>query len=100
MEDLKSKTSPNFSTCSFCGEKIEKPVFENISKFGNKYDVFECLTCEMWITKPKPSYEQLSKLYSTGNYRAKTGKRFVSILSEVVSVAFVLALPLVQLSAL
>lgn len=84
MDDLESKAKSGFPTCSFCEEKIEKIVFENISKFGKKYNLFECLSCQIWITSPKPSTEELSELYSTGNYRAKTGKRFVPVLEKII----------------
>jgi SAM-dependent methyltransferase len=84
MEALKSKTEPTFLTCPFCDGKSEKIVLENISKYGKKYNVFECLSCQTWITSPNPSMEELSKLYSTGNYRAKTGKRFIPILEKII----------------
>jgi SAM-dependent methyltransferase len=84
MENLKSKPQSKFPTCSFCEEKIEKIVLEDISKYGKKYNILECLSCQTWITNPNPSIEELSKLYSTGNYRAKTGKRFVPILEKII----------------
>ena len=55
-----------------------------ITKYGRRYNIFECLPCQAWITSPKPSIEELSKLYSTGNYRAKTGKRFIPILENII----------------
>ena len=65
MKDLNSKAESAFPTCSFCDQQIEKIVFKNIVKFGEKYNIFECLTCQTWITSPKPSIKELSKLYST-----------------------------------
>ena len=84
MKDLKPKAKSAFPTCSFCDQQIEKIVFENITKFGRRYNIFECLPCQAWITSPKPSIRELSKLYSTGNYRAKTGKRFIPILEIII----------------
>ena len=84
MKDLNLKAKSTFPTCSFCDQQIEKIVFKNIVKFGEKYNIFECLTCQTWITSPKPSIKELSKLYSTGNYRAKTGKRFIPILENII----------------
>ena len=84
MEDLKSKTESAFPTCCFCEGITEKIALDDIFKYGKKYNIFECLSCRVWITSPNPSKEELSKLYSTGNYRAKTGNRFVPILEKVI----------------
>ncbi|MBT5471317.1 MAG: class I SAM-dependent methyltransferase [Nitrospina sp.] len=70
--------------CSLCGKESQKVVFENVYKNNQAYDVIECLSCQVWFTHPIPSTEELSKLYSTGNYRAKTGKRFIPILEKII----------------
>ena len=81
---MKSKIKPTFPTCSLCGEKSEVVIFPAIIKNNKQYKIFECLLCKTWITHPIPSQEELSALYSTGNYRAKTGKRFNPVLEEII----------------
>ena len=75
---------PSFPICSFCGRESEKVVIQDVIKNNKKYNIFECLSCEVWITRPMPSREELSVLYSPGNYRTKTGKRFNSILEKII----------------
>lgn len=84
MDAMKSKIKPAFPVCSICGRGSEKLVFGDITKNNKKYSIFECLACQMWITHPIPSLEELSLLYSTGNYRAKTGKRFNPVLEKII----------------
>jgi 2-polyprenyl-3-methyl-5-hydroxy-6-metoxy-1,4-benzoquinol methylase len=84
MKILKSKTKSAFPVCSLCDGQTKKQVLKNIIKYGKKYNIFECSSCRIWITSPNPSIEELSILYSTGNYRAKTGKRFVPLLEMVI----------------
>ena len=40
------------------------------------YNVSECVECEIGVTHPLPSEDELAKLYSSGNYRTSTGERF------------------------
>lgn len=81
---MKSKLSPASPACALCGKTSEKIVFADLIKRNTKYNVYECLHCQVWITHPIPSQEELSKLYSTGNYRAKTGKRFNPVLEKII----------------
>ncbi|MBC8285131.1 MAG: class I SAM-dependent methyltransferase [Nitrospinae bacterium] len=81
---MTSEILHSFPICSLCGEGSEKVVIQNVIKNSKKYNIFECLSCKVWITHPKPSLEELSTLYSTGNYRAKTGKRFNPVLEKII----------------
>lgn len=81
---MQSKIKPTSPGCSICGQKTEKLIFGDIAKNSNSYSVYECMPCQIWITHPKPSFEELSLLYSTGNYRAKTGKRFNPVLESII----------------
>lgn len=81
---MQSKLRPDAPTCSLCSHKTEKVIFGGIIKNKISYDVFECLSCQTWITHPMPSAEELSITYSTGNYRAKTGKRFNPVLESII----------------
>ena len=84
MDAVQSKTKSSPPTCSLCGKESERLIFDNITKKDKAYSVYECLACQVWFTHPVPSLENLSELYSTGNYRAKTGKRFIPILEKVI----------------
>jgi 2-polyprenyl-3-methyl-5-hydroxy-6-metoxy-1,4-benzoquinol methylase len=84
MDAVQSKTKSSSPTCSLCGERSERLVFDNITKNDKAYSAYECFVCQIWFTHPVPSLENLSELYSTGNYRAKTGKRFIPILEKVI----------------
>jgi 2-polyprenyl-3-methyl-5-hydroxy-6-metoxy-1,4-benzoquinol methylase len=81
---MNSKIKPAFPICSLCGKNSEKVIFSNIIKSNKEYNIFECLPCNVWITYPIPSQNELSALYSTGNYRAKTGKRFNPVLEKII----------------
>ena len=63
--------------CVFCEKELTIPVLKNILKNGHSYDLYECDKCEIATLHPFPSEEELSKLYSCGNYRTGAGKRFV-----------------------
>ena len=62
--------------CVFCEKELTISVLKNILKNGHSYDLYECDTCEIATLHPFPSEEELSKLYSCGNYRTGAGKRF------------------------
>ena len=62
--------------CVFCGQKTTVSILENIPKNGKSYNVSECVECEIAMTHPLPSDEELARLYSCGNYRTDEGKRF------------------------
>ena len=72
---------PNFI---FCEKELTISVLKNILKNGRSYDVYECDTCKIATLNPFPSEEELSKLYSCGNYRTGTGKRFVFLIEFLV----------------
>jgi|SaaInlStandDraft_6_1057023.scaffolds.fasta_scaffold03622_7 2-polyprenyl-3-methyl-5-hydroxy-6-metoxy-1,4-benzoquinol methylase len=84
MDTMKSDLKPSFPTCSLCNKKSEKVVFGNILQVNKRYSVYECSSCKVWITHPIPSLKELSILYSTGNYRSKTGKRFNPVLEKII----------------
>ena len=65
-----------FPDCIFCKKKITTLVLENVSINRNFYNLYECDKCNIGMLHPFPSEEELAKLYSCGNYRTGTGKRF------------------------
>jgi len=81
---MNSKIKPTFPICSLCGNSSEKVLFNTTIKNNKEYKIFKCLSCNVWITHPIPSKDELSALYSTGNYRAKTGKRFNPVLEKII----------------
>jgi SAM-dependent methyltransferase len=70
--------------CVFCEKELTIVVLKNILKNGHSYDLYECGTCEIATLHPFPSEEELSKLYSCGNYRTGAGKRFVILIELLV----------------
>ena len=70
------KTSYPNPECAFCKKKLTTLILKNIPKNGNTYDVYECVECEIAVTHPLPSEDELTQLYACGIYRTDVGKRF------------------------
>jgi len=70
--------------CIFCGKELAVSVLKGISKYGNSYDLSECTECEIAMTHPIPPEDELARLYSCGNYRTSTGKRFGLIIETLI----------------
>ena len=70
--------------CIFCGKDITVSVLKNIQTHGNLYNISECVEYEIGMTHPFPSDNELAKLYSSGNYRTSTGKRFGIIIESLI----------------
>ena len=66
-------TRPN---CIFCKQELTIYIFKNIRINKNSYNLSECGKCKIGMLHPFPSEEELAKLYSCGNYRTDSGKRF------------------------
>ncbi len=81
---MTKKDGPVFPICPICKDPIEFSVIDGVVKRNNEYSVYECRSCQVLVTHPFPSPEELSKLYSTGNYRTKTGKRFHPVLEYMI----------------
>ena len=71
-------------TCSFCKKSNFISVLKNITKFAGSYNISECIECEVAMTHPFPSEEDLAKLYSCGNYRTSKGKRFGLLIESLI----------------
>ncbi len=78
------KNYPALPVCPICKEQIENSIISGVVKNNNTYSVYKCDSCQVWVTHPFPSHEELAKLYSTGNYRTKTGKRFNPVLEYII----------------
>ncbi|MCH8156431.1 MAG: class I SAM-dependent methyltransferase [Nitrospinae bacterium] len=70
--------------CSFCGKELAISVLKSIPKNGAAYNISECAECRIAMTHPFPSDEELTRLYSRGNYRTDTGKRFGSLIESLI----------------
>jgi len=62
--------------CGICGGTIEKRRLHASHKAVAGYDVRYCNRCGSGITSPRPTSEELSSFYSSGNYRSTDGTRF------------------------
>lgn len=71
-------------SCTFCKKKLTTYVLENILINKNFYNLYKCDQCKIGMLHPFPSEEELTKLYSCGNYRTKTGKRFGSTIEFLI----------------
>ena len=87
---MKQNDNNSMPTCSFCAKDLTFYVLNNIPKYGNFYGILECLECRIAVTHPFPSEEELTRLYSCGNYRTNTGKRFGVIIEYLVYLSRVL----------
>tara|TARA_B100001123_G_C15273541_1_gene1011227 strand:+ start:329 stop:1303 length:975 start_codon:yes stop_codon:yes gene_type:complete len=80
---MQSETKRTIPICRLCDKESETISFDKI-KDNKTYGAYECQGCKIWFTHPVPSSDELSEFYSTGNYRAETGKRFVPILEKII----------------
>jgi SAM-dependent methyltransferase len=62
--------------CVFCKKELNIFVLKNIIINKTSYDLYECSKCKISMLHPFPSEEELTNLYSCGNYRTNSGKRF------------------------
>ena len=71
-------------SCIFCKKKLTTYALENILINKKFYNLYKCDQCKIGMLHPFPSEEELTKLYSCGNYRTKTGKRFGSTIEFLI----------------
>ena len=57
---------------------------KDVKENEKTYNVFFCKTCNVGFTIPFPSSTELSSLYSSGTYRADSGKRFVGLVETFI----------------
>jgi hypothetical protein len=62
--------------CPICENAIDNKFLENIERNGRIYTIYFCRACNVGVTIPRPSDDDVSQLYDTGTYRAISGKRF------------------------
>jgi 2-polyprenyl-3-methyl-5-hydroxy-6-metoxy-1,4-benzoquinol methylase len=62
--------------CTFCYQQLKTELIKDIVENGKIYTLYLCEECRVGITVPMPSPEELSVLYTRGNYRSISGKRF------------------------
>ncbi len=60
----------------FCDNPVTTKLIKDVDGQGGPYTVFLCEGCMVGLTVPRPSVEELSKLYAAGHYRVLSGKRF------------------------
>jgi len=75
-QQIESMDNPPHPNCVFCKQELTICIFKNILINKNSYNLSECGKCKIGMLHPFPSEEELAKLYSCGNYRTDTGKRF------------------------
>ncbi len=72
------------AVCSLCNKHLSIKLIKNIKKYGTIYNVYFCKECMVGLTIPTPSPEDLSRLYSSGNYRSGSGKRFYPFIEYLI----------------
>ena len=70
------ETSGYTHTCTLCQAPLGEPLIKGVESSGRSYDVCFCEACQVGITCPVPSREELERLYSREAYRGEEGKRF------------------------
>lgn len=62
--------------CSLCNKRLHYIVCDEVDIEGKSYTILMCKNCNVALTTPIPSSEELSILYSSPNYRSESGQRF------------------------
>jgi SAM-dependent methyltransferase len=62
-------------------------LIRDVKENDKTYNVFFCKKCNVGVTNPIPSPNELESLYSSGDYRSASGKRFVGPVETGVSLA-------------
>jgi 2-polyprenyl-3-methyl-5-hydroxy-6-metoxy-1,4-benzoquinol methylase len=74
--------------CPICNRKHQMILLiKDVKGTVNDFDVLYCKMCKVGITTPFPSSTELSSLYSSGPYRADSGKRFVGVVETAITVS-------------
>lgn len=72
------------TVCSLCKNPFNIRLIKDIRKYDTAYSVYLCRECMVGSTTPTPSPEDLSRLYSSGNYRSGNGRRFNSFIEYLI----------------
>jgi 2-polyprenyl-3-methyl-5-hydroxy-6-metoxy-1,4-benzoquinol methylase len=70
--------------CTFCHQQLKTELIKDIVENGKIYTLYLCEECRVGITVPMPSPEELSVLYTRGNYRSISGKRFNPFIESLI----------------
>lgn len=77
-----SGTAPQ---CEFCSGSMDHLFTGDTLVSGRSYSVWDCPRCCVAQTIPKPTPEELGRLYATSQYRAEDGTRFIGPVETVVA---------------
>jgi SAM-dependent methyltransferase len=72
------------AVCSLCNNQLSIKLISDININKKIYNIFFCKECKVGCTIPVPSFQELSKLYSTGNYRTADGSRFIPAIESFI----------------
>jgi len=64
------------TTCSVCGDQIDRLLIGDLSVDERLYSLFFCGRCEVGVISPMPGDDDLERLYAVSSYRSRDGKRF------------------------
>src|SRR3990172_554887 len=72
--------------CPICNREHQLVfLVKDVKGSINGFNVLYCNMCNVGFTMPFPSSTELSSLYSSGSYRADSGKRFVGVVETVIT---------------
>ena len=71
--------------CDLCGSPLGSELFHDRHPDDGPYRVCFCSTCRIALTVPRPSPEEMNRLYATDRYRTREGKRFVAPIERSVT---------------
>ena len=68
----------NHLRCALCRSPFGQELFHDHLPEEGPYRVYFCPGCRIAQTVPRPSPEEMSRLYATDRYRTREGKRFIA----------------------
>src|SRR3990172_6576957 len=72
--------------CPICNRKHQMVLLiKDVEGIVNDFHVLYCKMCKVGFTTPFPSSTEISSLYSSGSYRADSGKRFVGVVETMIT---------------
>jgi SAM-dependent methyltransferase len=75
---MKSKATKN-KECPLCNRTGMEVCNYEIKRFGQTYNIYKCLSCDLAVTEPFPEGAHLLSLYSSDTYRSHEGRFIDSV---------------------
>ncbi|MCB1199866.1 MAG: class I SAM-dependent methyltransferase [Leptospiraceae bacterium] len=90
-ESTKINDKENARVCSACGNSVHS-LFSKEGSDSSIYAIEECTGCGLWQVYPRPTAEELEKLYTGSYFHARTDRGYADYASEAVKKSIVYTL--------